>query len=128
MTREELEFPWSTQETIENLKELKVILQEQLKKTNYEGQADRDVKEIGLDFDRAIESLEKQKTTKFDRMIEAFECDFSLIQQGEKRFAELDELMKDKRYSLAEHMDLMRELSYLIRHGKAEIYVKEGET
>ena len=76
----------------------------------------------------AIESLETKKTTKFDRMIEAFECDFSLIQQGEKRFAELDELMKDKRYSLAEHMDLMQELSYLIRHGKAEIYVKEGET
>lgn len=68
-----------------------------------------------------------EKTEKFNRMIEAFECDFALIEQGEKSFAELDKLMKDNRYSLAEHMDLMQELSYLIRHGKAEIWLKEGE-
>lgn len=75
----------------------------------------------------AIESLEMKKTNKFDRMIEAFECDFSLIQEGERTFADLDRLMNDSRYSLAEHMDLMQELSYLIRHGKAEIYVRSEE-
>lgn len=60
MTREKLEFPWSTQKTIENLKELKVILQKRLKRKNYEGQGERDSKEIGIDFDMAIEALEKQ--------------------------------------------------------------------
>lgn len=59
MTRKEMKFPWSIQDTIENLKELKVILQEQLKRKNYEGQGERDSKEIGLDFDRAIDALEK---------------------------------------------------------------------
>ena len=68
-----------------------------------------------------------EKTEKYNRMIEAFECDFSLIEQGEKSFTELDKLMKDNRYSLAEDMDLMQELSYLLRHGKAEIWLKEGE-
>lgn len=73
MTREEKKFPWSMQETIENLKDLKVILQEQLKKKNYEGQGDRDVKEIALDFDRAIESLEKQIPKKPKHIHEEYE-------------------------------------------------------
>lgn len=60
MTREEMKVPWSIQDTTENLKELKVILQKQLKRKNYEGQGERDSKEIGIDFDMAIESLEKQ--------------------------------------------------------------------
>lgn len=82
----------------------------------------------------AIEALDKQiqweKTDRFNRMIEAFECDFSLIQQGEKTFAQLDENLKVEKVnvnSLRKDMDLMQELSYLIRHGKAEIWLKEGE-
>ena len=54
-----LDFPWSTEDTIENLKELKEILQEQLRRKNYEGQGERDVKEIALDFDRAIQALKE---------------------------------------------------------------------
>ena len=54
-----LDFPWSMEDTIENLKELKEILQEQLRRKNYEGQGERDVKEIALDFDRAIQALEE---------------------------------------------------------------------
>lgn len=82
-------------------------------------------------FKIAIADIEKQiqwqKTERFNRMIEAFECDFSLIEQGYGMFAELDKKMKDKRYALAEDMDLMQELSYLLRHGKAEIYVRSEE-
>ena len=75
----------------------------------------------------ACEALEMQKTEKYNRMIEAFECDFALIEQGEKSFAELDRLRKDERCSLAEHMGLMQELSYLLRHGKAEICLRGKE-
>lgn len=72
-----------------------------------------------------IERLTKyEKTEKYNRMIEAFECDFALIEQGKMTFAELDRLLKDKSYSLVTDMDLMQELSYLLRHGKAEIYVR----
>lgn len=69
-----------------------------------------------------------KKTEKYNRMIEAFECDFALIENGKKTFAELDRMVEDSRCSLSEHMCLMQELSYLIRHGKAEIRVKEGES
>jgi len=54
-----LDFPWSMEDTIENLKELKEILQEHLRRKNYEGQGERDVKEIAFDFDRAIQALEE---------------------------------------------------------------------
>lgn len=76
----------------------------------------------------AIEALKEQdewkKTEKFNRMIEAFECDFALIENGEKTFSELDEFVEDSRYSLCEHMCLMQEFSYMLRHGKAKIYIK----
>ena len=79
----------------------------------------------------AIADMEKQiqweKTERFNRMIEAFECDFALIEQGEKTFAELDGLLKDKRHFIAPDMALMQELSYLLRHGKAEIRVMSEE-
>ena len=63
------------------------------------------------------------KIDKFNRMIESFECDFSLIKEGEKTFSELDEKIKDSRYSLAEDMELMQELSTMLRHGQAEIHI-----
>jgi hypothetical protein len=63
------------------------------------------------------------KTDKFNRMIEAFECDFSLIQEGKKTFAELDKAMKDSRFSLAKDMELMQELSTMLRYGQAEIHI-----
>ena len=94
---------------------------------------DESFEEIMMDcvLTMAIADMEKQiqwqKTEKYNRMIEAFECDFALIEQGEKTFAELDQLMNDKRYSLAEHMELLQELSTLLRYGKAEIYVKGEE-
>ena len=54
-----LDIPWSMEDTVENLKELKEILQEELRRKNYEGQGERDCKEIALDFDRAIQSLQE---------------------------------------------------------------------
>ena len=79
-------------------------------------------------FKIAIADIEKQirwqKTERYNRMIEAFECDFALIEKGHGMFEELDKKMKDKRYALAEDMGLMQELSYLLRHEKAAIYLR----
>lgn len=59
--REEyLEFPWGIADTIENLKELKRILQRQVEKADCDGRGAQDDLEVGFDFDRAIEALEKQ--------------------------------------------------------------------
>jgi hypothetical protein len=63
------------------------------------------------------------KTDKFNRMIEKFECDFSLIKEGKRKFSSLDIKMKDFRYSLSEDMELMQELSTMLRYGQAEIHL-----
>jgi UDP-N-acetyl-D-mannosaminuronic acid transferase (WecB/TagA/CpsF family) len=117
MTREEAKRYW----------EVFLIEIEELKQTY----RDIDWEEQEQATKIAIADMEKQiqwqKTERFNRMIEAFECDFALIEQGKMTFAELDRLLKDKSYSLVTDMDLMKELSYLLRHGKAEIYVRGEE-
>lgn len=55
-----LEFPWGIEDTIENLRELKSVLQRQVRETNCDGKGAQDAFEVGFDFDRAIEALEKQ--------------------------------------------------------------------
>lgn len=65
--REEyLEFPWGIADTIENLKELKRILQRQVEKADCDGRGAQDDLEVGFDFDRAIEALEKQLPKKVE--------------------------------------------------------------
>lgn len=67
--REEyLEFPWGIADTIKNLRALKSILQQQVKEEDCDGRGARDALEVGFDFDRAIESLEKQLPKKPDIM------------------------------------------------------------
>lgn len=80
------------------------------------------------ELEKVISNLPRlEKTDKFNRMIEAFECDFALIEQGKMTFAELDRLLKDKRNSLVTDMDLMQELSYLLRYGKVVICMRGKE-
>lgn len=55
-----LELPWSMKDTIENMKDLKQMLSERIKKANYDGKGETDAEEIKFDFDRAISALEKQ--------------------------------------------------------------------
>lgn len=60
-----LEFPWGIEEdTIENLRELKSVLQRQVRETNRDGKGAQYAFEVGFDFDRAIEALEKQLPKK----------------------------------------------------------------
>lgn len=59
-----LKLPWSMDDTIENLKEVKEILKTYVLKSNYEGKGESDAAEVEIDFNRAIEALEKQIPTK----------------------------------------------------------------
>lgn len=63
---EYLEFPWGIEDTIENLRELKSILQQQVRGANCDGKGAQDAFEVGFDFDRAIEALEKQLPKKVE--------------------------------------------------------------
>ena len=55
-----LEMPWSTDDTIEHLKEIKDHLQKTAIRADIDGKGKNDAEEIAFDFDRAIEALEKQ--------------------------------------------------------------------
>lgn len=61
MTENEyLKMPWSIEDTIENLNEIKENFKVILINKNLDGKASDDVKELEFDFDRAINALEKQ--------------------------------------------------------------------
>ena len=61
------------------------------------------------------------KTDKFNKMIEAFECDFNLALENKHSLSELDNRIKAKDEKILKDIDLLQELSYLLRYGKAEI-------
>ena len=65
------------------------------------------------------------KTTKYNNMIEAFECDFNLALEGQRTLDILGDLIEDKNEGLLRDINLLQELSYLLRSGKAEIHLIE---
>lgn len=68
------------------------------------------------------------KTDKFTDMIEAFECDFVLARDGkDEQLPQLQELLKKGDQRLLHDIDLLEELSWLLRNGRAEIVLKEDE-
>lgn len=72
-----LEFPWSMEDTIENMKLIKEAEQERMRKIDLDGMGEKDAKEIGFDFDRAIKALEKQipkKVVNVDDFADYAEC------------------------------------------------------
>lgn len=96
MKNEYAKLPWSVEDTIENLKEIKEHLKSIAKRTNLHGKGEEDAKEIDFDFDRAIEALEKQipkKPTEIDEKEDGLfyvisfmcpSCDTSVIGQPYK--------------------------------------------
>lgn len=85
--REEyLEFPWGIEDTIENLRELKNIIQKQVREANCDGKGAQDAFEVGFDFDRAIEALEKQIAKKI--------TDWSTVKAREKDIFDDPELLE----------------------------------
>lgn len=61
---EHKKMPWSVEDTIENLEELKEIMQQKLIMTNYHGIGEKDAEEIAFDFDRAIQALKENQEYK----------------------------------------------------------------
>ena len=74
-----LEFPWGIEDTIENLRELKSILQKQVREEDCDGKGTQDAFELGFDFDRAIEALEKQLPKKVKMRTEYRDLNDELI-------------------------------------------------
>ena len=62
-------------------------------------------------------------THKFNDMIEAFECDFNLALEGDHALSELEKQIKVGDRKLLHDISLLRELSFLLRHGMAEIHL-----
>lgn len=54
-----LEMPWSMEDTIENLKQIKEIMIAKVRSVHLDGKAESDEKEVAFDFDRAIKALEE---------------------------------------------------------------------
>ena len=63
------------------------------------------------------------ETEKYKYMIQAFGADFDLATKGECNLADLD--VKEK--ELAKDIQLLNELSFLLRYGKARILVTEED-
>lgn len=59
-----LKMPWSIEDTIENLEELKEKMQQRLIMTNYHGRGEKDAEEIAFDFNRAIQELKENQEYK----------------------------------------------------------------
>ena len=75
------ELPWSVEDTIENLKELKEGLQERCIIQNLHGRGEKDAEEVAFDFDRAIKALEEVQKYRAIGTVE--ECRAAVEKQKE---------------------------------------------
>lgn len=67
----------------------------------------------------------ESKTTKFDSMILSFACDFTLARDCGRSLQALDLKIHKKDNRLLADIELLEELDYLLRCGKAEIVLRE---
>lgn len=65
------------------------------------------------------------KTDKFNNMIEVFACDFDLAIQNVHPLTKLQKEIENGNEFLLKDIDLLCELDYMLRHGKAEIHIVE---
>ena len=67
------------------------------------------------------------KTEKFNNMISSFQCDFTLAKEkdNDRKLADLDDLIEKKDENLLHDIELLEELEWLLRNGKAEIHLVE---
>ena len=65
------------------------------------------------------------KTDKFNKMIEAFECDFVLARSDGYSLTQLSQNIRRGDERILKDIELLEELSWLLRSGQAEIFVKE---
>ena len=69
------------------------------------------------------------KTNKYVNMIEAFECDFSLAKENGSHYqvGKLQAMIESRDEGLMKDIDLLSELSFNLRHGKAKIVEVEND-
>ena len=74
-----------------------------------------------------------KNTNKYNNMISAFQCDFACARDSlcNLRLSDLDTAITNKddprHKEINRDIDLLEELEFLLRYGKAKIMVKEGE-
>lgn len=61
-------------------------------------------------------------TEKYVNMIEAFECDFCLAEDDYNKLDYLKNMLITKDYKLLRDIELLKELSFNLRHNKTKIY------
>ena len=93
------ELPWSVEDTIENLKELKEVLQERCIIQNLHGRGEKDAEEVAFDFDRAIRALEEVQ--KYREIGTVEECRAAVKKQEEKKVF----VVVQGNYALSKNMD-----------------------
>ena len=81
-------MPWSIEDTIENLEELKEMMQQKLIMTNYHGRGEKDAEEVAFDLDRAINALKENQEYKKLGTLE----EMKILKSAYLIGAELDEL------------------------------------
>lgn len=64
------------------------------------------------------------KTEKYNNMISAFQCDFSIAREDGYRLLEINRLIRSNNPVIIKDIELLEELEFLLRHGKAEIHLK----
>lgn len=67
------------------------------------------------------------KTTKYNHMISAFQCDMSLAKEGKNNLSQLEKQLKNGDERLLKDIELLEELEWKLRHGQAEIILIEEE-
>lgn len=56
--------PWSVEDTIDHLEEIRAFLAKQISKVNLDGKAESDIEELNYDFGRAIDALKENMEIK----------------------------------------------------------------
>lgn len=70
-------MPWSMEDTVMNMGEIRDRLIEQVRQINLDGKGEEDVREINFDFDRVKNALNKQIPSKVREELpdeKAFQC------------------------------------------------------
>ena len=66
-------------------------------------------------------------TNKYSDMIESFECDFSIAKDNPNKYSlsNLQTMIDNEDEKILEDIKLLQELSFMLRHGQAQIITFE---
>lgn len=87
---------------------------------------EKDAKETLLFLDDSIELEDDEvliRTDKFNNMISAFQCDFSLAKEDGHKLADLDKHIRANNMKILKDIELLEELEWLLRNNRAEIRI-----